>query len=181
MTTFQSLLSTAAVTLMTAGGAIAAGSDVTLPPTTTETTTTCEGGQIFDANSGLCVDVKSEAVTDDMRYDAARELAYAEAYDRALVVLASAENQEDPRILNYFGFTNRKLGNQAEADQFYLAAIEANPDYILARSYYGQGLAAKGDLVGAEAQLVEIVQRGGQDTWAFASLERAIGGEDFSY
>ena len=181
MTTFQTLLGTAAATLLSAGMAFAAGSDSTEPPTPTETTTTCEGGQIFDANTGLCVDVKSEAVTDDMRYEAARELAYAGAYDRALAVLASAENQSDPRILNYFGFTNRKLGNQADAEQFYLAAIEANPDYILARSYYGQGLATKGDLAGAEAQLVEIAQRGGEDTWAFNSLERAIGGEDFSY
>jgi Flp pilus assembly protein TadD len=159
----------------------AAGSDSTTPPKTTKTTTECEAGQVFDEKTGTCLDTKSEAVTDDDRYTGARELAYAGRYDRALAVLASAENQEDPRILNYYGFTNRKLGNTDLAMTYYRRALDLDPDYILARSYMGQGLAAQGDLAGAVEQLEEIAMRGGEDTWAYASLRLAIGGAPTNY
>lgn len=154
----------------------AAGSDSTEPPKTTKTSTECEKGQVYDDKTKACLDVKSDAVTDDDRYNAARELAYNGQYDRALEVLASAENQDDPRILNYYGFTNRKLGHAEEAMQFYNAALTADPDYILARSYLGQGLMAQGDLTGAVEQLEEIRLRSGTETWAYVSLKNAIAG-----
>ena len=175
------ILPISAVLLALAAPASAAGSDSTTPPTSTSTTTKCEKGQVFDDKTQKCLDAKSEAVTDDDRYHAARELAYNGKYDRALEVLASAENQEDPRILNYYGFTNRKLGNSDEAMEFYQAALAVDPDYILARSYMGQGLAAAGDLAGATEQLEEIALRGGRDSWAYESLMRAIGGVAVDY
>ena len=175
------ILPISAVLLALAAPAFAAGSDSTTPPTSTSTTTKCEKGQVFDDKTQKCLDAKSESVTDDDRYHAARELAYNGKYDRALEVLASAENQEDPRILNYYGFTNRKLGNSDEAMEFYQAALAVDPDYILARSYMGQGLAAAGDLAGATEQLEEIALRGGRDSWAYESLMRAIGGVAVDY
>jgi len=175
------ILPISAVLFALAAPAFAAGSDSTTPPTSTSTTTKCEKGQVFDDKTQKCLDAKSEAVTDDDRYHAARELAYNGKYDRALKVLASAENQEDPRILNYYGFTNRKLGNSDEAMEFYQAALAVDPDYILARSYMGQGLAAAGDLAGATEQLEEIALRGGRDSWAYESLMRAIGGVAVDY
>lgn len=162
--------------LSLAAPAFAVGSSDSEPPKTTKTTTECEKGQVFDEKTKTCLDSKSEAVTDDDRYHAARELAYAGEYDRAMLVLASADNQNDPRILNYYGFTNRKLGNDTEAMEFYQAALAIDPDYILARSYMGQGLAAQGDLAGAVAQLDEIRLRDGTESWAYASLEKAIAG-----
>lgn len=156
--------------------AFAAGSDSTTPPTTTKTSTDCKKGQVFDEKTSKCLDVKSDALSDDDRYRAARELAYNGLYDRALEVLAAADNQDDPRILNYYGFTNRKLGNDDAAMTYYRAALAIDPDYILARSYMGQGLAAKGNLTGAAEQLEEIRLRNGTETWAYASLERAIAG-----
>ena len=154
----------------------AVGSESSEPPETTKTSTDCKKGQVWDKKKKACLDVKSEAVTDDDRYHAARELAYNGQYDRAMDVLASAENQNDPRILNYYGFTNRKLGNDDLAMKYYQAALAIDPDYILARSYMGQGLAAKGDIVGAVEQLEEIRLRSGTETWAYASLEKAIAG-----
>lgn len=175
------ILPLSAVILALAAPAFAAGSDSTEPPKTTNTTTQCEKGQVFDEKTAKCLDAKSEAVTDDDRYHAARELAYNGKYDRALEVLASAENQNDPRILNYKGFTHRKMGETGTAMSFYQAALAIDPDYILARSYMGQGLAAEGDLAGAVEQLEEISLRGGRETWAYASLERAIGGVAVDY
>ncbi|WP_095590496.1 hypothetical protein [Actibacterium ureilyticum] len=170
------ILSLAAVTLMS-GAALAAGSDSTTPPKPTETTTVCQDGQIFDAATKTCLDSKADLFDDTNRYEAAREMAYAGQYTEALTVLASAENASDPRILNYKGFVNRKLGHSDLAMAYYTAALKVDPDYILARSYMGQGLVAEGDFVGARNQLIEIRARGGEGSWAEASLEQALMGQ----
>lgn len=159
----------------------AAGGDSTKPPVKTQTTQECTNGQVWDEKKSECVDPKSGALSDDEIYNAARELAYDGQYDNALNVLDLAANQNDPRILNYKGFANRKAGRLEAAMRYYQAALEIDPDYILARSYMGQGLIADGDIVGAEAQLEEIEKRGGKDTWAYASLEKALGGEASDY
>jgi hypothetical protein len=39
----------------------------------------------------------------------------------------------------------------------------------------------QGDLPGAQAQLREIRQRGGMNTWAFASLKMALSGKPSGY
>lgn len=169
-------LTIAAATLIS-GAAFAAGSDSTTPPKPTETTKVCQNGQIYDANTKSCLDSKVDLFDDTNRYDAAREMAYAGKYSEALTVLASAENASDPRILNYKGFVNRKLGNSRVAMAYYAEALDINPDYILARSYMGQGLVAEGDFVGARNQLVEIRARGGEGSWAEASLEQALMGQ----
>lgn len=166
----------AAATLIS-GAAFAAGSDSSEPPKPTETTTVCADGQIYDADSKTCLDSKAEVFDDTNRYDAAREMAYAGQYKEALSVLAWAENPNDPRILNYKGFVNRKTGNGQIAMAYYSEALAIDPDYILARSYMGQGLVAEGDYVGARNQLLEIRARGGEGTWAEASLEKALMGE----
>ena len=155
---------------------LAAGSDDTQPPVATETTEKCKDGQIWDKEKELCVDATSGALTDDDRYNAARELAYDGQYTNALTVLATAENQNDPRILNYKGFSLRKSGRFADGMVFYQAALEIDPDYILARSYMGQALISEGDFVGAKEQLIQIADRGGKDTWAYAALDQALRG-----
>lgn len=154
----------------------AAGSNDDAPPKTTKTTTECTDGQIYDDNTNSCVASDKQSFNDDQRYDAVRELAYAGEYDRATRVIASAENPEGPRFLNYKGFISRKMGNMGDAIVFYSAALEQDPDYHLARSYMGQGLASMGDVDGAKAQLQEIRARGGRDTWAYVALKQAITG-----
>ncbi len=170
-------------TMLTASAtfALAAGSDSTKPPKPTATTTECTNGQIFDTRTARCTNAKESSLTDDDRYNAARELAYAGQYENALIVLASAEDQNDPRVLNYKGFANRKAGRVDVGMSYYQAALERNPDYILARSYMGQAFIQQGDFAAAEAQLREIKQRGGRDTWAYASLKLALGGQPSTY
>ena len=61
-------------------------------------------------------------------------------------------------------------------------AIAANPDNLLARSYMGQGMVAEGRIDDAITQWREIKARGGEGTWAEASLREAIRtGSTYSY
>ncbi len=153
---------------------LAVGSDDETPPTPTETTTTCEEGQIYDAEKKECVASDIQSLNDDARYEAVRELAYAGAFDRALKVMDTARNQDDPRFLNYRGFIARQNGQTDAAMAFYKAALDADPDYLLARSYMGMGFVTLGNKPAAKAQLTEISARGGKGTWAYISLKKAI-------
>lgn len=160
-----------------AGFTFAAGSDSSEPPVKTETTQVCKDGEVWDEKTQTCLKVEGGLLTDDQIYLAAREMAYDGQYDNALMVLDFATNQNDPRILNYKGFANRKAGRLDEGMAYYQAALTIDPDYILARSYMGQGLLADGDILRAKEQLAEIAARGGEGTWAYASLEMALAGE----
>lgn len=141
---------------------------------TTETTKTCLFGRVYDAETKKCVKVeKSSSLDADTLYGAVRELAYAGKYEHAQSVLAEMD-QTDDRVLTYWGFTHRKMGNAALANAYYERAIDANPDNILARSYMAQGFVAAGKTDAAIAQWKEIVSRGGEGTWAEASLREAI-------
>ena len=84
--------------------AFAAGeeTDETSPPPKTETTTKCTDGKVWDKKKE-CVKADQSGFNDDDLYKAAREFAYAEQYGNAIHVLELAQNQNDPRILNYLG------------------------------------------------------------------------------
>lgn len=170
--------------LMTAalpGLAFAAGSGgdagtgtTTSPPTTTQTTTTCTGIQVWDDAKGKCVNPQGSSLDQDTLYGAVRELAYAGRLADAQGVLRAMADQEDDRVLTYWGFTHRKMGNAELARTYYRKALERNPDNLLARSYMGQGFVEDGDTKAAIAQWHEIRQRGGEGSWAEASLRQAI-------
>jgi tetratricopeptide (TPR) repeat protein len=168
LTMKNTLLALAATaSLAFAGSAFAAGgdSDASQPK--------CKEGQTYDEASKKCVD-KTGQLNDDTIYNAAREYAYAGKYDDALKMLKRAKNQNDTRILTYYGFTNRKLGNVDVAFDYYNRAISADANNLLARSYMGQGLVQQGKLEEARAQLVEIRDRGGKDTYAYDALYQAL-------
>ena len=154
-------------------GALAVGGGSSTPPTPTETTTTCENGQIYDADTQTCVNPDQARLDDDTRYGAVRELAYAGRYDDALRVIETMDPADD-RALTYRGFIARKTGDQPAALAYYRAALEANPDNLLARSYMGQGFAEAGDFDAARVELREIRARGGRETWPEVALRLAI-------
>ncbi|WPE20914.1 hypothetical protein [Shinella zoogloeoides] len=189
----------AAVSLTALSAARAADSDTTTPPAATETTTTCTDGKIWSDEKKECIapedlkpaqgtdektpeeQKKSERLIDDKLYEAAREFAYAGQYENALRALRAAHDQEDPRILNYLGYNTRKLGNMQLGMSYYRRALQKDENYILARSYMGQALIEQGDIEGARVQLVEIRDRGGENTWAYRALLQSLGGERASY
>lgn len=176
--TFRGLALAGCLTLAFTLPAFAAGeeSDETKPPPKTETTTKCADGKIWDKKRKECVTPKKQSFNDDELYRAAREFAYAGQYDNALKVLALAENQNDPRILNYLGYANRKAGRMELGMSYYRKALQADENYILARSYMGQALVEQGDVQAARVQLVEIRDRGGEQTWAYRSLLQSLNG-----
>ncbi|PTX56507.1 tetratricopeptide repeat protein [Litoreibacter ponti] len=162
--------------------AFAAGSGSSAAPTSTKTASDCKAGQVFDQRTKSCLDSKSDLIDDDARYEAVRELAYDGQYDRALKVLASMSDQSESRVLTYYGFITRKQGDMAGGFAYYTAALEADADNILARSYMGQAMVQLGQIGAARAQLAEIRSRGGDGTWAEASLSKAIAtGATFNY
>ncbi len=156
------------------GLALAAGSEDDSPPQPTATTTTCEEGLIWDEEAKACVAPKESSLDDDALYGAVRELAYAGKLRGAEIVLDAMSDQTDGRVLTYRGFLARQGGDWTTARDFYLQAIANDPGNLLARSYYGQGLAESGDTGAARAQLSEIRARGGRNTWAEASLNLAL-------
>lgn len=154
--------------------AYAAGSTDSSPPKPTQTTKVCKDGKIWDKQTKSCVDAKESRLDDDTRYAAVRELAYAGEYAEALYVLAAMSDQNESRVLTYYGFTHRKAGRAYIGMQYYQAALKSDPDNILARSYMGQGLVAAGDIDAARIQLAEIEARGGHASWPQTSLRKAI-------
>jgi cytochrome c-type biogenesis protein CcmH/NrfG len=59
---------------------------------------------------------------------------------------------------------------------YYRRALQQDENYILARSYMGMALAEQGDIQGARVQLVEIRDRGGENTWAYRALLQSLNG-----
>jgi tetratricopeptide (TPR) repeat protein len=165
-----------------AGSGSDSGGATTTPPATTNTTKTCKGVKVWDATKKRCVNPQGSSLDQDTLYGAVRELAYAGRYDDAQGVLRVMADQDDDRVLTYWGFTYRKMGKSDMARAYYHRALERNPDNILARSYMGQGFVQDGDTAAAKAQLAEIRARGGAGTWAEASLAEAIAlGRTFNY
>ena len=161
--------------LMLAPAAYAAGSGDNDPPAPTETTTKCKGAQVWDKHKKACVDAREGRLDNDSLYRAAREIAWAGRPADALAVLDAMTEGPSDRVLTYRGFATRKAGDWEAGRAFYNAALDKNPDNLLARSYLGQGLLERGDFEGAFAQWEEIRARGGAGTWAetvlFAALE----------
>ena len=153
----------------------AVGSEEQEPPKPTETTLECKDGRVWDDALKRCVDIKSGALDDDALYDAAREFAYAGQLDNAISALAAMSNPREDRVLTYMGFSLRKSGDVSRGMEYYEAALAANPDNLLARSYMGQGFVALGKIERAEEQLAEIRARGGAGSWPETALVRAIG------
>ena len=85
-------------------------------------------------------------------------------------------DQTSARVLNYRGYANRKAGRMDIGMAYYRKAIQTDANYILARSYMGQALVQQGKIEEARVQLIEIRDRGGENTWAYQALLQTLGG-----
>jgi Flp pilus assembly protein TadD len=160
--------------LATPGAAITRPDDG--PPQPSPTTFTCPPGTVWDHDEGSCVGPQDARLSDDDRYGAARELAYAGRYPEARAALDAMGEGDTSRVLTYRGFLARKAGDLAAAEHWYARALDADPGNLLARSYRGMGLLLSGDRMRAAAELQAIRDRGGRGTWAEQALATALDG-----
>ena len=61
-------------------------------------------------------------------------------YTKAFKKLEKAylKDKTNPDILNYMGFTSRKIGNFEDAEKYYLTGLELNPDHNGINEYLGE-------------------------------------------
>jgi tetratricopeptide (TPR) repeat protein len=125
-------------------------------------------------NVKTCVKTQAGILPDEDLYQQGKLLAKAGEYDWALTVLASIENQQDPRVLNYTGYSHRKAGRLETGIAFYRKALAINPDFVLAREYLGEGYVAAGRVDLAKVELAEIEKRCGVTCEEYKDLNEAI-------
>ncbi|MEQ1950016.1 tetratricopeptide repeat protein [Mesorhizobium yinganensis] len=121
----------------------------------------CAKGKIYDKKTKKCVTQKSGAVDDDTIYWTGRQLAQKGSYDEAIKVLSLAQNKNDPRILNYLGYSHRKAGRVLVGLGYYEEALRADPNYYVVYEYLGEAHLQLGDVAAAKKQLAEIEKRCG--------------------
>lgn len=121
-----------------------------------------------------CVKRTSGLISDEELFDQGRALAKEGEYDWALDILALIGNQNDPKVLNYMGYSHRKAGRLETGIAFYRKALEINPDFIQAREYLGEGYVAAGRVDLAKLELDEIEKRCGASCPEYGDLAKAI-------
>ena len=121
-----------------------------------------------------CVKVESGILPDEELYQQGRALAKEGHYDWALTVLAAVQNQQDPRVLNYIGYSHRKAGRLEIGISYYRKALAINPNFVLAREYLGEGYVAVGKIDLARSELAEIAKVCGTTCEEYKDLSAAI-------
>lgn len=136
----------------------------------------CKKGEVWSKTKKKCVKAESGILPDDDLYEQGRLLAKSGHYDWALDVLAAISNQNDPRVLNYTGYSHRKAGRLETGISYYRRALAIDPDFVLAREYLGEGYVAAGRIDLAQAELKQIEMRCGQTCEEYQDLSSAISG-----
>ena len=121
-----------------------------------------------------CMKLEAGILSDEDLYQQGRQLAKAGEYDKALLVLATIKNQNDPRVLNYTGYSNRKAGRLEIGITYYRKALAIDPNFVLAREYLGEGYVAAGRIDLAQIELSEIKNRAGINSEEYQDLSKAI-------
>ena len=133
----------------------------------------CPQGKVWDKKKEKCV-VAESSLGNDALYDAGRQLAKAGEFEQAIRVLVLAPNKNDPRVLNYLGYSHRKAGRVTVGLGYYQEALRIDPDYVLVREYLGEAYLMLGDAASARGQLTEIGKRCGTACAEYAELARQI-------
>ncbi len=79
-------------------------------------------------------------------------------YEEAITKLKKLEKhaKKDPDVLNYLGYTHRKLGKNEEALAYYQRALASDPAHKGAHEYLGELYLQMGDVANAEAEQASL-------------------------
>jgi tetratricopeptide (TPR) repeat protein len=132
----------------------------------------CPSGKVWKA--GKCVSQRSDALSDEDRARAGRQLARDGHYQEAIAVLETIADKNDARVLTYLGYSHRKLGDVDLGISLYLKALAIDPENIDTREYLGEGYVTKGQLDLAYLELAEIEKRCGTSCKEYQALEKAM-------
>lgn len=133
----------------------------------------CDAHAKGNAAWTACVGGANTAMADEELFYAGYWLAKSGQYQRALGYLTLAE-KKDERVLTYIGYATRKLGHVDEALPFYRQALDANPNYVVARAYLGEAFLTKGEADKARGELAEIERRCGATCPSYVDLKGHI-------
>ncbi|MGL4242096.1 MAG: tetratricopeptide repeat protein [Beijerinckiaceae bacterium] len=91
--------------------------------------------------------------------DAVRHIK-AEEFAKAIPILFKLDKAypNEPEVLNWLGFTHRKLKDYPKAKHFYDAALKIEPYYRPALEYQGMWFIETGDIPSAKANLAKLRQ-----------------------
>lgn len=164
-------LALAATFLLSTGAFAAGGND---GGGSSPSTHNCKKSEVWDKVKKKCVKKQSGILPDEDLYQQGRALAKEGHYEWALEVLALIQNQEDPRVLNYTGYSHRKAGRLEIGISYYRKALAIDPNFNLAREYLGEGYVSAGRIDLAQAELSEIGARCGTTCEEYRDLAKAI-------
>jgi tetratricopeptide (TPR) repeat protein len=134
----------------------------------------CKKGEAWDKTKKKCVKAAAGVMPDEDLYQQGRALAKAGEYDWALTVLSAISNQNDPRVLNYIGYSYRKSGEIDKGIGYYQKALAIDPNYVLVREYLGEGYIAAGKVNLAKLELAEIAKRCGTTCEEYQDLAEEL-------
>lgn len=156
------------------GGGSSGGSSGNSGEGSDNASTQCKHGRVWDNRQQKCVEPKQGMLDDQNIYEAGRALAKAGRYAEAITVLSLADNKNDWRILNYLGYSHRKLGRVEVGLGYYQEALMADPENTLVREYMGEAYLQLGELATARRILGEIQIRCGTSCEEYTALDRQI-------
>jgi tetratricopeptide (TPR) repeat protein len=112
------------------------------------------------ATAALAVGPENPRLQMESDYRDAVRLIKTEKFREAIPILFKLDKQypNEPEVLNWLGFTHRKLKDYPEAKRFYDAALKIEPTYRPALEYQGMWFIETGDIPSAKANLAKLRQ-----------------------
>jgi tetratricopeptide (TPR) repeat protein len=116
------------------------------------------GGGGSNAGGGNSNDDDDSSASSSDRYVEAQRLVQAGEYEDAIDVLEEIDDDEpgNADVLNYLGYSHRKLGDTSKALAYYLRALANEPEHVGANEYLGELYLEMGNLPKAEERLAVL-------------------------
>jgi tetratricopeptide (TPR) repeat protein len=114
----------------------------------------------FAATAAAAVGPENPRLQAEPEYRDAVRLIKAEKFGEAIPILFVLDKTypNEPELLNWLGFTHRKVKDYPKAKQFYDAALKIEPTYRPALEYQGMWFIETGDIPSAKANLAKLRQ-----------------------